>query len=346
MDTKILKQEAEAVRGRIDALSMKDPLIIPIITDMHVRGLDDQCFKTLCDSFSVLKDSIRMDALISLGDNFAMLGREEHITNEHVSELLTGFGEKLSHAADAPAFFINGNHDGIGTDFFSPELWRGAVTGRFDRGLERHDGDSVYYYVDYPEKNLRLVFLSVPYGSDIDTDYPTPRWAFGRRQIDWLDRVALDVPDKTDVIIFSHVPFNYYYASEKDWKIATWDGKRQTESFVSALCGWIDDREGAERVLYDFVLHRGRFIEKKDIALLACIAGHEHYDALFAPGQSIGDLTNRLTCPQVLIGAANSRINPAFRNNARLGVSIDIMVYEDGRLELVRFGDGEDHRIL
>lgn len=342
----MLKKEAEAVSGRIDALSMKNPLIIPIITDMHVRGLEDKCFEMLCASFEALKDRVHMDALISLGDNFAMLGREEHITNERVSELLTGFAEKLSRAAGTPSFFINGNHDGIGTDFFSPELWRGAVTGRFDGGLECHDGDSVYFYVDYPKRSLRCVFLSVPYGSDIDIDYPTPRWAFGRRQIEWLDTVALDVPDGTGVIIFSHVPFNYYYASEKDWKMATWDGHKQTESFVSALCGWIDDREGAERVLYDFVLHRGRFIEKKDTALIACIAGHEHYDAVFAPGQSIGDLTNRLTCPQMLIGAANSRINPAFRNKARIGVSIDIMVYENGRLELVRFGDGEDHRIL
>lgn len=341
---------ADDAAARIAQAVEPDSLIIPIISDIHVRGTDDPHFCALCDALAALRAATHVDALIGLGDWFAMLGREEHIATARVSELLTEFSDRARDAVGVPAFFINGNHDGIGTDFFSPTLWHAAVGARFDGGLAHFHGDSAYFYVDYPAVGarkcpMRLIFLSTPCDSSPERVPPTPHWALGEPQLHWLEDVALDVPENANVIVFSHVPFNSYYADRHDAWLPVWNGHAQVNACVSALSGWLDDRSGAERILNDFVYCRGRFMNRPHAVLRAAIAGHEHYDALFAPGERQGDFVNQLPCPQVFVASTNPAFNPLLRESAHVGVSIDVMVCSDSHVRLIRFGDGRD-RIL
>ena len=66
---------------------------------------------------------IKLDAVVSLGDNLSMLGRNIHASNEMIKDLLTGIFDRVSVACDVPLYPVHGNHDGIGTDFFSAEFW-------------------------------------------------------------------------------------------------------------------------------------------------------------------------------------------------------------------------------
>ena len=259
--------------------------VIPVFADLHTDSLDDRHLAAQVSALRCLREIRKPDAVISLGDMPAMLGRDRHASNSQIAALISGMCERLSEAADAPLLAINGNHDAVGTDFFSPTLWRGAVKG-FDRGLSKHDRDSVYYYADFG--GYRFVFLSVPHDSELGGRYPTPLWSFGDEQLDWLERTLGESAGKR-IVIFSHVPFCSVYDGP-DTLMDVWDGERVRKATRASLCGWIDDRERAESIL-------------KRHEIVCAVAGHEHYDAVFAPGETRNGFVNRLDCPQVIVSS-------------------------------------------
>ena len=259
--------------------------VIPVFADLHTDSPDDRHLKAQVSALCELREIRKPDAVISLGDMPAMLGRDRHASNAKVAALISGICEKLAEAAGAPLLAINGNHDAVGTDFFSPTLWRGAVKG-FDRGLAKRDGDSVWYYADFG--GYRFVFLSVPHDSELGGVYPTPLWSFGDEQLDWLERTLCRTTGKR-IVIFSHVPFCSVYDGP-DTLMDVWDGERVRKATRASLCGWIDDRERAESIL-------------KRHEIVCAVAGHEHYDSVLAPGELRNGFVNRLDCPQVIVSS-------------------------------------------
>jgi len=269
--------------------------------------------------------------VVDLGDNFEVLGRKYHNSNEELTLLGEQMLDRIGGAAKCPVIHVHGNHDGIGTDFFKPEFWNGIAKSRNHAGAVYADAGS-YFYVDIDKSSTRLVALSLPSDSELDTEYPTPVWAFGKKQLDWLKDTALDT--EKDVILLIHVPFYYRYEGDEDPKISTWDGKRVRESYVSALCGFIDDLDEAVSALTEFKSRgRGR--------LVAALSGHTHRDFLFEPFD--GDNRNPLPCHQAVTAATCFSTD----DEARFCFAIDIAIWTPsaGELSLIRLGDGEDRRI-
>ena len=219
----------------------------------------------------------------------------------------------------------------------------------------REEG-SAYFYADYEKQGIRIISLSVPCGSDMEAEYPTPLWRFGDRQLKWLAEKALDTPGGWDVLVLCHVPFYSCYRGDMTTKLSVWTGDREAESYISALSGWIEDRQEAEEILRAY--HEGVVYcnEEKDIHgnyteksahIIACLSGHIHKDRLFAPGEQKGNDQNRLVCPQAAITSAKSSYNKETREKAEFGIAFDVLVLTPSEkcLSLIRFGDGEDRRI-
>ena len=345
--------EAERVRQRIDALRRSDTLVFPIFTDLHTRSLDAPVTLALFDAMEALSKAVRADAVIALGDNLAMLGREEHASNETIHAIIRGLFERVSSLWPCPLLPVNGNHDGIGTDFFKAGFWQGISRG-FDRGAAQRVGESAYYTVDFDRARVRIIVLSLPSGSDLTAENPSPTWAFGGDQLKWLAETAL----RTDyqALLVCHVPLYYAYADEKDWTIGVWTGDHAAQSYVSALCGWIDDRDEAEALLSAFNAHAACRIDRlnvslpaspKSAGLIACLSGHMHDDSLFRAGETIGDETNRLPCAQIQSGSTNVSLNRPLRDQAALPISMDVAVLtpSERRLTMVRYGAGADRTV-
>ena len=345
--------EAERVGQRIAALRRSDTLVFPIFTDLHTRSLDAPVTQAFFEAMDALSQTVCADAVIALGDNLAMLGREEHAPNETIRAIIRGLFEKVSSFWPCPLLPVNGNHDGIGTDFFKADFWHDISSG-FDRGTAQRAGNSAYYTVDFTRARVRLIVLSLPSDSDLTLENPAPRWAFGDEQLKWLSDTAL----RTDyqVLLVCHVPLYYAYTDKKDWKIGVWTGDRAAESYVSALCGWIDDRDDAEAILSAFHAHTAFHSDRlgtslpaspESAGLIACLSGHMHDDSLFNAGETIGAETNRLPCAQVQSGSTSVSLNRPLRDGAALPISMDVAVLtpSERRLTMVRYGAGTDRTI-
>lgn len=188
-------------------------MFFPLFSDLHTENVDHPYARALIEALDATTDAISCDLAVDLGDNFSMLGRKTHISNEnlqHVGEELLG---RIAAAAGCPMLYPNGNHDAPGTDFYSPAFWNGVVKGRFANAGTGYDGIGSYCYLDHEPSDTRLVVLSCPYDSRIEEEYPTPEWAMGKAQLRWLRDQALDTTH--NVILLMHVPpFFWYHGDE------------------------------------------------------------------------------------------------------------------------------------
>ncbi len=352
---------AEEAAARVEVLRRNDSLVFPIFTDIHINSVNDAAASELLDAMEALSDRIPADGVLALGDNPDMLGRTEHASNEKIHGVLQGLLDRVASRWQCPLFAINGNHDGIGTDFFDAEFWYSVVGNRYDWGMANRDkdGHSAYYYVDFPASRVRIVFLSLPCGSRLTAEDPTPLWEYGREQLRWLAQTALNT--SLSVLIAAHVPFYYDYYGDRTKKLGVFNGTIPTETFISALCGWIADRPAAQAIFEAFRNHtaydNGDYgIRMRPSApeaeLIGFISGHIHTDSLWQPGECrpvhddnvLKERCNSLPCVQLVVSASNIRINSVLRKQAKWPVCMDIAVISpsERRFSTVRYGDGED----
>lgn len=335
MDTyleKVAVSVAEA-KEKLRCIKAEDSLVFAVFSDLHTEDVDHKYMKRLILALGMITEEIDYDAVINLGDNFSMLGRDIHITND---ELKARFESVLSAMYDVtkhPIINVNGNHDALGTDFFKPDFWNGIVKGKYGNNFSVYGDEGSYYYIDYENANTRLIALSLPHDSDIESEMPAPLWAFGKSQLKWLKETALNT--HKDVIIVSHVPFYDKYTGDENATLAVWTGKEEKTSYISALCGWIEDLDEAVAIIDEF--------NSNSAKVVACLSGHTHCDSLWLPHEEKCGTKNPLPCHQIVTTAA------CFTENVELeiGINIDIAVWTPSRRELniIRIGDGEDRKI-
>ncbi len=325
---------------------MKNKLTLAIFTDPHLNTPQDAPFLAMVEKMKEICADGAVDAVVALGDNLNMLGRMRHASNDEIESLLRDIVSTVADETGLPVFAINGNHDGIGTDFFDVPLWNRAIGNRFGGGLDIHDQDSVYYFVDYPDKKLRLVFLSMPYGSDVEAEYPTPLWAFGKEQLLWLANTALAVPVGYDVLLVHHVPVYYECERRPDEQLLhVFNGTTGAQSYISALCGWIEDREELVAILEAFDKKYNGDLPCLGISvdytqagkLIASVSGHMHEDDILMPGEMWQNCPNPLPCPQVVIARSIT--------GKEAGYAFDLLTVSEEGLQLHRIGDGEDRTV-
>ena len=160
------------------------------------------------------------DALIALGDNIngdEPAGRL-NMTLMHVRAML-----QTKYVRTA-MFMIRGNHDnGAGhqntegksaDEVLDDNAVKNGFGTKFNYYGEVRDGDSFYFYKDFPEKKVRIIGLD---SNDIPLEkkdsnghyaYDTKTAGFRAQQLNWFANKALMLPDNTwQVVVFFHIPF-------------------------------------------------------------------------------------------------------------------------------------------
>ena len=160
------------------------------------------------------------DALVSLGDNIngdEPTGRL-HMTLMHVRSML-----QTKYVRTA-MFMIRGNHDngaghqsteGINADeVLNDDDIKNGFGTKLNYYDEVRDGDSLYFYKDFPDKKVRVIGLD---STDIPLEkkdsngnyaYDTNTAGFRAQQLNWFANKALMLPDNTwQAIVFFHIPF-------------------------------------------------------------------------------------------------------------------------------------------
>lgn len=329
MMKKTYTEEIDRVTQSLRMFRNEHTRVFLLFSDLHTAGVDTETAQQLLTALEQLCKAVRPDGVIDLGDNLSMLGRERHITNEQLVTTLTQLFDRMSQVASCPLFLINGNHDAVGTDFFKPALFNRIVAGKYDSGRAQRSPNGSWFFVEDPEARLRMVFLSVPYESDVEAEHPRPLWEFGAEQLRWLEEEALAT--EYDVLLFTHVPFFYRYRGDMTQMLAVWNGEKVAQAYISQLCGWIDDAPRAAEML------------NASGKVRACFSGHTHTDSVWMPFEKRGEDVHPLSCPQIVTRKAVA-FHPAPED---VGVSIDVLLwdYEQKQIRLIRFGDGAD-RVL
>lgn len=333
-----LRSNVLLAKNKIEALRKADSLIFPIFTDLHTYDIQYAYAQRLLGVLRLIREEIEIDITVNLGDNLQMLGRERHILNDELKELMSELLDEIYSVAGSFVINVNGNHDAIGTDFFKPDFWNEIVKGKYGITNAHYDAFGSYFYVDFDEAKTRFVILSLPSDSDLDSENPKPIWAFGERQLNWLEKDALDT-DKY-VIILSHVPLYYGYSGDEDIMIEVWDGEKVASSHIADLCGEIADCDRAAKIINEFAERSAR--------LVACFSGHTHYDLLLEPHEKNksgdgADRVNPLSCCQVVTTTASRWAE----DESELKLAVDIAVWTPSTqmLDIVRVGDGDDRHV-
>lgn len=343
-----LQPSIAAAGEKLRAVRKEDSFVFLIFSDLHMRTVEEESTQQLLAALEAADRVLSPDAVINLGDNPNMLGREIHISNEDLAALFMKLFDSMEAAVRCPILYIHGNHDAPGTDFFMPDFWNALTKKRRGHAEAVYDTEGSYCYWDIPRCHTRMVALSLPCGSDLEAEMPTPLWGFGNRQLQWLASTALDT-DK-QVIILVHVPLFYEYHGDRTSTLGVWTGNRAAESYIKDLCGEIADRDTAMDILNAFHLHES--YDRDDLgihlkaspetaSLVACFSGHNHTDSFWTPGRATEKYTNRLPCHQVVTHAATFSYKQWERVH---GMVLDAVVWtpSEGRFDIFRIGDGED----
>ena len=146
----ILPEKIEAniadAAARVAQVRTENALVFPIFTDLHTENPGNADTQQFFRVLQTLCNRIKPNGVIDLGDNLAMLGRKNHIATASVQELLRTIFDAVQTAAGGPLYTINGNHDGVGTDFFKPIVWNDVAKVQYDAGTARYAANSSYYY--------------------------------------------------------------------------------------------------------------------------------------------------------------------------------------------------------
>ena len=77
------------------------------------NGYDTTAAKCFMAMDAVANGADEVDMVVNLGDNFAMLGRDIHITNAELENRFNDLLTAMYEATKLPLVCVNGNHDGI-----------------------------------------------------------------------------------------------------------------------------------------------------------------------------------------------------------------------------------------
>lgn len=334
-----LEKTVAMIEKKIKNIVDEDSLIFPIFSDLHISDSSAEGGVRLIEALELLCGNVKTDGVIAMGDNLSIIGRDNHVSNDKVKEILKDLLGKIYDAVNVPIIAVNGNHDAIGTDFFKADFWNDITKGSFGNTAAVYADTGSYYYIDYDKANLRMVVMSIPFDSDLQAEYPTPLWKFGAKQLKWFKETALNT--EKDVVLLSHVPFYYDYKDDRTQILDTWDGEKLVKSYIMDLMGRVDDRDDAVKIINEFnVNSKGK--------VLACFSGHTHMDSFWKPfevkdeetkwGKNKG--TNPLPCHQIVTDMT-CRLED---EEVGIEVQIDVVVYtpKNKEFNLFRIGIGDD----
>lgn len=322
------------------AKSNKPCTILSVVTDSHVNFSNQTRLGQAEDTFNNLRtvnQKVWCDCIAHLGD--LLVADDPTITQEMADQYMNYIRTRLSSAKDK-LFITQGNHDGVGGS--TPKTQNYNSLGKFNSGYVVRDGDNPYFYADFDNPKVRLVFLALPQRVTIGaTEYDY--WGLYAPQLRWLGQVALNVDDGRNVIICSHIG-----AQSSDFR----KNRDQTVGILNAF-----NVHSTFDVYYENttnLLYTADFTNLTNSKVVLWICGHEHFDWL------VPEPVSGLTFPLVALtcsychnasvpssAASQGAVAPTRTAGTVTQEAWTIIIYnaEDAKISFVRFGAGTDFEI-
>lgn len=351
------KDEIESVADDVYNHATNPCLIFNVITDTHLdknNAENARRNKESVENIAALNRLVRSDGVIHLGDILSV-----SMNTETTDTIYQSIGEYITslYNAGVKVFPVIGNHDGPSVNAFNPNRWD-AVAGRLADDYTIHpspatNGNGVkywpaYYYRDFPQMNVRCIFLSTP---DSDEQYT---YAISPKQMKWFAEEALNVEAGTQIIIFAHeAPFDTDVSS-----------KTTQYSVLVNVCNAFANKttytktDGGWNINVDYTSTTGAKI-------CGYFCGHQHFDNVANPGWTYEGLSNtgqahsyvnEFSFPVVNIGAGlmtNAGSNtfggtaPSRTDKTATQDLWDTIIYRPdvSKFYLVRFGAGSNREV-
>lgn len=255
------------------------------------------------------------DAVVHLGDlTDGMLPKE--LTAYYAEQII-----KDLQKTGKPVYITQGNHDSNyfrnkENTFTAEEIWKLYGADCFGNDKEQKGGlvkERFDYYVDIPEKCIRMIFIS-----SFEDTAPV-RYGYKKQQITWLDEVMQGAEKGTKFLVFSHdAPL----------------GKLDYWSF------YIDHGEEFLQVLE-------KYNAKEEYQVIGLFYGHTHADYIFEecsfPVVSVGCAKLEFFTDKKPDGAVTWE-RKADDVTQELWDSL-LIDFEKQVLKLIRFGAGKDREV-
>ena len=313
------RQEIEKTVG--DIAQVPHDFSFALLTDSH---LDEGLSNTLCNIAAVDRQA-HFDCAIHLGDFLT-----GNITRSYTKKLLQMQMQSFRDAVGTGVFYpVQGNHDGflnnIGTSMQNivlDEDWYEATAFVDAYPKVSRPGQMPYFFVDYPDKKLRLIILCTQYYKEgVDRMKSYLRIGVDSAQLAWLSQSALALESGWTVMVFSHDAPVTEAAREEG---SPWGGTAVLDAFSEAMArgilvaGWFVGH------------HHGEYITKINGIPIVLIGSQTSYvPQLWQPANGAGFYYDRKrnTLTEDLWDA----------------VALDMQAR---KVTLFRFGAGEDRSIF
>lgn len=282
--------------------------VFTLLTDTHyvVNGIWED---TLSALQAVWREE-KPDAVIHLGDLAdGMLDKES--CRYYAHKVLDGLKE-----SGAPFYLTVGNHD---TNYFGGNPQALSEEEIYDYYLEDIQAagnrkNQLWYYEDFTEGKLRCLFLhSFDYREKL-------RYGFPEAEIAWVEETLAELPQDWKVLVFSH------------------------DAPLARLDYWAKEIRNGGRLLQSIE----KWHMQQGERVMAFVHGHTHADYIYReacfPIVSVGCSKCEYFTDKKPEGAVTARREPDTVSQELW----DTMLVnpKEGRLELVRFGAGEDRVVL
>lgn len=200
------KSEITDTIKKIQSVRSEDDLCFVLLSDSH---LSEEGAVT-CENIRAVDKEIGFDFAAHLG-NMINGNNPEKISSQLLKNELQMYKECTKNKK---LFVSQGDADGWRDERFLGQLAEHIITDEFWRDgtsfIDEYEnvsrqGNNPYYYVDIPDKNVRLVFLcSYHYQIDNEIGYYKKYTQISAKQAAWLKNEALAGCEGKTVFLFSH----------------------------------------------------------------------------------------------------------------------------------------------
>lgn len=259
--------------------------IFPFMTDIHHFPTEDLKWGGNIKNYNInhLKGVIELSGKFPIDCTVIGGDLSYDWTTMNIFKGLIKDVSNMAQRTNSPVYFLAGNHD-FGDSYNYKKTGKDAVLSpaQLNTLLGRAASNTMYYYKDFPQQKVRLIFLNtddnyillsdgttkyprVPNGNDDETIH-----VVGKEQGKWLSE-ALRTPDEGWAIIFmSHVPL-----------------RAQTQN-SQAIADLINARKNKTSKTFtktnsntDFSWEfKVDYSKEYDVDIVGWISGHTHSDAI------------------------------------------------------------------
>ncbi len=326
-----LEAEVSEVIQRIKHYRKPNSFIFSIFTDMHVHPNIPRTMSTMYDTFDTIKavDGVcNIDGLFFLGDT-PKINKDyppSSWSQEMIDSLLDDIYRRMKEITPN-SFMVAGNHDGA---YAAPpeqlRFYETCIKNNIpDCKITKNIGKG-YYYLDYPEKNVRCICLLSCFCENGRTVH-----GYMPDQLRWLYNDALCVPIDTSIFLFSHIPPKCNYPAEWSQNLIELLNSYKNRTMCE-IGGEIFDHSSAKGEL------RAMFV------------GDGHYDWINKEGlpfpaiETASSALFEVRLKTLQWWMPHEAISPKRTWNTVDETAWDTVIYDpdDNDLVIIRFGAGED----